>query len=220
MVKVTSERVQRAIHTLPPRLLDEWEDICRYYSPNSDEHEWDTFQQTWAIDSLTVQEILQVSETINTEWKYYRDYVRVYGKVVDLEKTWQAFKHFWNLDCNSTKQVFKEMEHLSEGMLYEWRLKYTYQYPLTYEHEDYTAGTIDYTKSKSQLWHEFKQLWKLDMDNYNEDKYIAMKCVVERGLQKADWRAFQTFKTCANYHSFDEYSMLDQYKIWCDFINE
>jgi hypothetical protein len=139
-----------------------------------------------------------------------------------LKEVLSEFKNFWEYDKPESKVMFKEMELLSKNMLDEWRLKYKFVYPHVYEsHEsNHSYNTGDYhLKSKAQLWDEFKEIWEIDTSNYNEDKYKEMSEYINEILcddynySKDYPRNFFDFCENSNYHSFDSYSILEQFEI-------
>ena len=122
----------------------------------------------------------------------------------------------YNLE--ESKVMFKEMELLSENMISEWRLKYNFVYPHVYE-KDYNHYSC-VQRVKSQLWKEFKEIWEIDISDYNEIKYNEMikyineiECESSENYFKEYPRNFFEFRENANYHSFDSYSILEQFEI-------
>jgi hypothetical protein len=118
--------------------------------------------------------------------------------------------------------MFKEMELLSENMLEEWRLKYNFVYPHVYQRDmiNYNCLQRDYRlKSKAQLWEEFKEIWEIDILDYNEIKYNEMKEYIgeiscdDENYFKDYPRNFYEHCENANYHSFDGYSAIEQFEI-------
>ena len=215
MVKNTSEIVITESELLPKRLYNEWRKVCGYYSRRSDLEIWNDFKSTWDVNSISVKEILAVSDTVNQEWVYWRMKNNIYYEIKDLSSIWNSFKKEWQFDSDETKRVFEEMSKLSDHMLNEWRYKYNYTY--THVYEDRWTNNVDYNKSKSKLWDEFKEIWQLDFDNYNEDEYKRMRDSIESG--DYDDQAWFNFRENANYHSFDSYSIREQYDIWYDFLS-
>ena len=63
-----------------------------------------------------------------------------------------------------------------------------------------------------QLWNEFKEIWDIDTDDYNEDKYKEMNKYVSE-IKCEDSEKFFRYRENANYHSFDSYSLLEQFEI-------
>jgi hypothetical protein len=139
-----------------------------------------------------------------------------------LTEVWKEFKEFWQYNSKETILMFNEMELLSEKMIREWRLKYKFKYPHVYEIDDNHCSGVqrEYElKSKSQLWIEFKEIWEIDILDYNEEKYNEMaKYINEIEGDLEDYRKryprnFYDFRENANYHSFDSYSILEKFEI-------
>ena len=196
----------------PKRILEEWQRIRQYYSPKSKQEVWEDFKKAWDPDFVFVKENLDVPETANTEWKFWRD--NIYHGKESLEKQWEIFKTFWNLGSDETNIVFEEMSNLSTGLLREWRYKYNFKY--THVYEGY--NNVDYSKSKAQMWEEFKDIWDLDMDAYDEYEYNRM--IKETEGEVDDYDAWYNFRENANYHSYDSYSVRERYEIWCRFVED
>lgn len=143
-------------------------------------------------------------------------------KSKSFTEVWNEFKLFWELDSEESKVMFKEMELLSVNMLGEWRMKYNFDYPHVYEKDNnhWSCVERDYRlKSKVQLWNEFKEIWDIDIDDYNEDKYKEMnEYVSEIECDSEDYfkdypTNFYEYREDANYHSFDSYSLIEQFEI-------
>jgi hypothetical protein len=103
-------------------------------------------------------------------------------------------------------------------MLHEWRLKYNFDYPHVYE--AYGCEYEIYSKkSKAILWEEFKDIWEIDVSDYDEKKYQDMaKYINEITCDNSDYfkeypRNFFEFRENANYHSFDSYSIIGRFDI-------
>jgi hypothetical protein len=230
MVQVRCESLKVEIAALPERIRKEWASVCRFYSSKTDVQVFEDFKNRWDnFKGRTVNEFLSVSDAVYTQWKiwqYKNDYdinfEKDSGSEKSLTEVWNEFKLFWEWDTEESKVMFKEMELLSENMLREWRIKYSFDYPYVYEKDDnhYSCVQRDYRlKSKVQLWDEFKEIWEIDIDNYNEDKYNEMseyvneiECDSENYFKDYP-RNFFEFRENANYHSFDSYSIIEQFEI-------
>jgi hypothetical protein len=158
---------------LPERIRQEWSNECGYYSSKTDSERFDEFKKVWNVESETVQEILKVSDTVNREWKYYRMRKGYHHEIKNLEKAWDDFKKFFDIELDRSQKMFQEMELLSDGLLREWRYKYNFDFPHVYE-ENYWTNHLDTNKPKWQMWEEFKEIWELDPENYNENEYKKM----------------------------------------------
>jgi hypothetical protein len=204
----------KEIESLPKRIHEEWISLNEYYSSKSKEQLWNDFKVEWDLDSDVVKEILEVVEAMNTEWKYWR---RIkHSPSAGIQKEWSDFKQYWEYPSEETNIVFEEMKLLSYGLLCEWRRKYRYDYPYVYESDDYDQNKVDYTKSKSRLWSEFKRIWELDPSDYSEFEYEYMVDKIEKG--KYDYHDWYDFRTDNNYHSYDSYSVRERYEIWTSFV--
>ena len=227
MVNVKSESVKMEVANLPEVLQKEWQCVVRYYSEKSDTTLFDEFKKRY--EGPTIEEFLAIPKVIYIEWenwKYRNGYETNFKKYIkersstETTKTFTEvfceFKNFWEYDSEESKIVFSEMEHLSENMICEWRLKYNFVYPHVYEkgvRRDYRM------KSKFQLWEEFKEIWEIDILDYNETKYNEMnkyiseiECDSENYFKEYPQNFFE-FRENANYHSFDSYSVLEQFEI-------
>lgn len=223
MVQVKSESVKMEVEKLPRILQKEWSTAVSYYSKDTDTVVFEKFKKRYDnFEGASIEELLRMSDVVYTEWKYWK-YQNKYETDFDsLTDILSEFKNFWQYDSEETKTVFKEMELLSDRMLYEWRLKYKFTYPHVYERDDnhYSCVQRDYhLKSKAQLWEEFKEIWDIDTSNYNEDKYKEMaEYINEIEVDDANYfkyypRNFFDYRENSNYHSFDSYSILEQFEI-------
>lgn len=222
MVKVTSKSVKVEIEKLPERLQEEWQSVVEYYSEKKDTVVFEEFKKRYDnFKGKTIEELLCMPRVVYREWQkwkydkcYQTDFKTVLGwkNKVEMEKSLtevlEEFKKFWQYDSKESKMMFKEMELLSDGMIQEWRLKYSFLYPHVYERYD-----CDYhLKSKAQLWEEFKEIWEIDVSDYNEDKYKEMTKYI-REIECDYPSNFYEYRKNANYHSFDSYSILEQFEI-------
>lgn len=140
-----------------------------------------------------------------------------------IKEVWDEFKIYWDYDKEKSGKMFKEIGLLSDVMMKEWFYKYTFRFPHVYENDECYSYNFDYekfkSKSKSDLWEEFKEIWSIDPENYNEDKlnemskYInSVECDNENYIKNYP-RNFYEFCEDSNYHSYDSYSILEQYQI-------
>lgn len=170
-----------------------------------------------------IQEFIELPEIVYKEWSYWKnEYNRRLFEEVErdsFDEYFLAFKDYWQYNTSETQQVFKEMKLLSDSMIREWREKYTFSSAYEYEgYESYIKS--DYlSKSKVQLWEEFKKFWKLVPENYSEYKFeqylkFIHKCETNyKNYSKNYPRNFWEYRENANYHSFDSYSVLKQYNV-------
>jgi hypothetical protein len=217
MVQVKNESLKAEVAKLPERIQKEWGSVCQYYSSKTDIQVFEEFKNRWdEFKGPAVEEFLSVSNAVYIQWKlwmYKNHYDAGFKKT--LTEVWNEFKVFWELDIEESKVMFKEMELLSENMLDEWRMKYNFDYPHVYERDDnhWSCVQRDYhLKLKAQLWDEFKEIWEIDTSDYNEDKYKEMSKYVSE-IQCEDSDKFFSYCEDANYHSFDSYSLLEQFEI-------
>ncbi len=177
-----------------------------------------------------IQEFIDLPKVMYNEWIYWKiDYNRRMFDHVEKDTFYnyfQEFKDFWQYSSIETQQVFREMELLSKILLNEWRIKYTFTSAHVYEsYESYQNG--DYiSKTKAQLWEEFKKIWDLDPENYSEhllEEYIEIINKNEAEAYENYFneypRNYWEFRENANYHSYDSYSILEKYQIcqeWAD----
>ncbi|KAJ3272216.1 hypothetical protein HDV01_005870 [Terramyces sp. JEL0728] len=201
MVTVTSQAVSAESQSLTPRLRAEWDYKCSYFDERPDTEVWKEFKSTW-LKSPIIHEILECSDQVNNEWKYWRTNNRVYDHIESLEGIWNQFKEFW--DLSKTQHVFDEMRYLSDGMLWEWRYMYNDRYPNVYGFD---------IQPKAILWQNFKTIWKIDVSNYNEDEYNKMVNDMDLKEHFVGWEPFKN----ANYAAFDALSVREQYEIWKEF---
>jgi hypothetical protein len=228
------ESVKMAVANLPEILQKEWECVVGYYSSETDtvfeefKKRYDNFEGT------TIEELLAIPKVVYTEWnnwKYRNGYETTFNTDINergwkvkskveksLTQVFNQFKEFWQYDSEESKVMFKEMEHLSEKMNQEWRLKYNFVYPHVYE-RDNNHYSCYHLKSKAQLWEEFKEIWEIEISDYNENKYNEMieyiseiECDSENYFKEYPQNFFD-FRENANYHSFYSYSVLEQFEI-------
>lgn len=216
MVQVKNENIKAEVAKLPERIQKEWGFVCQYYSSKTDIQVFEEFKNSWELfQGPTFEEFLSVSDAVYIQWKLwsYKNYGIEFKKT--LTEVWNDFKTFWELDSEESKVMFKEMELLSENMLDEWSMKYNFDYPHVYEKDNnhWSCVQREYRlKSKVQLWNEFKEIWDIDIDDYNEDKYKEMNKYISE-IECEDSEKFFRYRENANYHSFDSYSLLEQFEI-------
>jgi hypothetical protein len=232
MVEVKSERIKTKIAILPDRIQKEWQSVCKYYSSKTDIEVFDEFMKSWCdFRSPIVDEFLNVSNTVYIEWEHWKcnHYYDVNFQEKLITEVWKEFKEFWQFDLAESIIMFKEMELLSEKMLREWRHKYNFTYPHVYESvNDYGMIQRGYRlKNKAQLWQEFKEIWEIDVSDYNEDKINEMSSYISDIIcddsEYSDEypRNFWEFCENSNYHSFSSYSIIQKFEIceqwerWC-----
>ena len=173
-----------------------------------------------------IPEFIDLPKVVYTEWRYWKnEYNRRMFKPVEkdtFDKYFQEFKDFWQYGSLETQQVFREMELLSNRLLNEWRIKYTFTSVHIYE----SCINRDYmSKTKAQLWEEFKKIWDLDPEDYSEhllEEYLEIINKNEDDSYENYFneypRNFWEFRENANYHS---YSILEKYQIcqeWEDHV--
>lgn len=82
----------------------------------------------------------------------------------------------------------------------------------------YTNGT-ERKVTKSELWKEFKDIWEIDVLDYNENKYNEMILYINETTSdnkqyfKDYPRDFFEYREDSNYHSYDSYSVIEQFEI-------
>lgn len=239
MVNIKNENIKEQVANLPEILQKEWVCVAGYYSSKSDTIMFEEFKKRYDnFEGKTIEEFLTIPKVVYTEWekwKFLNGYEtgfntdinergwKVKSKVEkSLYQVFSQFKEFWQYDSEATKVMFKEMEFLSEEMRHEWALKYNFVYPHVYQKDmnHYSCVQRDYRlKSKAQLWEEFKEIWKIDILDYNENMYSEMsKYISEIGCDSKNYfkeypQNFFEFRENGNYHSFDSYSIIEQFEI-------
>jgi hypothetical protein len=240
--EVLEKNIIQQVAVLPEILQKEWDCDTSYWSEKEPTIRFKKFKERYEnFEGKTIEELTSMSKVIYTEWsqwKYCNGYNTSFNTEINrlgwkiqskTEKTltqiWNQFKDFWQYNTPETKNVFKEMELLSENMLQEWRYKYNFTYVHIYE--GYNSNYDEYSKKpKAQLWEEFKEIWEIDITDYNEDKYNEMIKYITEIETEADVnyfkeypRNFYEFREDSNYHSFDSYSVLEQFQICEDWEN-
>ena len=223
------DELEAQVAQLPDRMKEEWHEICGYHSIKTAQEVFEEFIKRYdECKGPTLNEFLSMPDTAYTEWQYWKYCQRYYQdfKQKSFSQVWTEFKDYWQLDTLESKLIFKEMELLSDNMRHEWRLKYRFRYPHVYE--EFQRGYE--LKSKAQLWKEFKEIWEIDVANYNEDKMTRMLDFISRieWDSREDYRDnyprnFFEYREDSNYHSYDSFSTLQQYEIcldWEDYRNE
>lgn len=221
MVNVKSESVKVQVANLSEILQKEWHCVVNYYSEKKDTIVFEEFKERYDnFEGKMIEEFLAISKVVYTEWKNWK-YLNGYEttfKSKSLTQVWNQFKEFWQYNLEESKIMFKEMELLSENMKQEWILKYNFVYPHVYEKYQRNYRI----KSKAQLWKEFKEIWEIDISDYNEMKYNEMiKYISEIECDDNNYfkeypQNFFEFRENANNHSFDSYSVLEQFEICKD----
>lgn len=178
----------------------------------------------------SVNEFIKIDNIVYDEWYYFKLEKRYDMYLKDFDKVWNEFKQFWNLNSNETIQVFTEMKLLSKDLLQEWRYKYMFVYPGVYEKaiygdEYWKKHDIYSKKSKMELWNEFKEIWDIDINDYDEHLLNEIKAFVnqvdeyENTCQEYP-RNFWEYRENGNYHSFYSYSFLEKEeicKMWLEY---
>lgn len=190
-------------------LKKEWNNVLKYWSKDNKDVRMERFKKFYNnFEGPEIQEFISVSDTVYKEWDYWKTnngYDSEFTKSKSFNEAWKEFKDYWQYDTPQSQVMFEEMKIMSNNMLREWRIEYT--------NEEY------HMKSKSEMWEEFKIKWEIDLENYNEDYYKEMKSYVHEMLRdnnnyyKEYPRNFSDFRENANYHSYDSYSLLEQYEI-------
>ena len=197
---------------LPLRIQNEWYNINSYASSKPKEIVFEEFLKKCENTS----DFLSVNESLIKEWNHdykCRNLLRTGNNFIEI---WNIFKCKWQLNDNdiASEVMLKEMELLSDNMLTEWRYKYNFDYIHIYE--DYNLDLKKLMKkTKIELWEEFKVKWDINIDNYNEDMYNKMsKYTSEIECDSKSYPSdFYEYREDANYHSYDSYSLIEQYEI-------
>lgn len=197
----------------------EWESESKLYY-NGDKPK--QFNSIYDVSSTTVQEMMCMTPCMHKEWLFLK-YNEIRGSILHsskkLDEVWGNFKQSWDLFSPETNQMFKEIELLSDEMLIEWRMKYTYEFPHVYEKEDYINYKVIYNKKRTVMWEEFKTIWDTDPQNYDESLYNSLKEEIQRYFDDHDYYRWRSFLTDSNYHSYDSYSLLQKHEIWNYFVS-
>ena len=232
MVKVSDE-MKSEINKLPDILQREWNEVTRFHSIKTGDQVFKEFKQRYDnFQGPTIDGFLKMTDAVYKEWRFWK-YQNIYNTEfisynnnTETEKTltqvWKEFREYWQFDTEESNKMFEEMEYLSDKMLNEWRLKYTFEYPHVYEKDSthYSGVQRDYEdKSKAQLFNEFKVIWDMDMAAYTEDIFNEMNEYVN-GISGDNIRYFKDYPATfweycedSNHHSFDSYSVLEQFEI-------
>ena len=211
MVHVTKYSIKNQIDNLSDRLQKEWYKTSEYYSSKTYIQVFNDFNERYNnFDGIDIKEFLCMPNVLYIEWEHwmYRNgYYRCDKTFIVL---WNEFKIFFEFYNPESKVMFQEMELLGENMLSEWRFKYYQYYPHVYEKN----VSCYLKKSKAQLWNEFKEIWEIDILNYNENKYTEMDEYISEII---DNEKFYEYCEDSNYHSFDSYSIIEQFEICKEF---
>lgn len=183
-----------------------------------------------------LQEFTELPQVVYNEWKYWKnEYKRRMFEPTEkhtFDKYFQEFKDFWQYGTPETIKVFEEMKLLSYTLLCEWRYKYTFSYTEVYENTHYMAleNVNKENKTKAEHWEEFKMIWDLEPTDYSEHLLEEYEKLINAYMCDYDTKYFdeypQTFweyRENANYHSFDEYSILKQFSVceeWQRYLND
>ena len=217
------------------KLMEELASENGFYSRKSEAERTRDFKKWWEIGEDgsigdTAMEILKMNKDIIDEWRYWKERKGFYyvtgDEKITLKELWSNFKENWQFEETLAAGVFDEMAKLCGGLLWEWRFKYTYAYTHVYEKD----SPVDYNKTKIQLWKEFKDIWgdgnvSDDIDDFINDinfEYKSMSDAIEGDPNYNDndeaYQAWINYRENANYHSYDSYSMREQYDIWVEFV--
>lgn len=215
MVNIISMYVKNETSLLSEKLRNEWNDIARYYSVKSDEQVFQDFKKRWEnFQGSTIKEFTSMPQSVYTEWKYWKcimGYSTEFGDK-SLSDVWNEFKTDYQLYSLESNEMFQEMDliNMSKSMYDEWHMKSNFDFPHIYEKEQQTDY---YLKSKSQLWKEFKEIWEIDIEDYNEKKYKEMSDYINEIKSNDNDQQFYHYRENANYHSFSSYSIFEQFEI-------
>ena len=217
------ELINHEVEKLPKNLQKEWYYKVSFYSTKKDSELFEDFKKRY--DNFTgtaIEEFVNIPEVVYSEWQNWKC-IQNYEIKQMFSQAWFDFKNFWDYDNPKTKVMFDEIKLLSKNMIYEWRLKYNFDYPHVYEKNYYHTVQINYRlKTKVQLWDEFKEIWEIDTMDYNEDRYNEMieyiyEIVCDNTNYFKDYpRNFYEYREDANYHSFDSYSVIEKMEI-CEY---
>jgi hypothetical protein len=220
------------IQDLHKNLQKEWYYINEFFSRKTKTESWEDFKKNYEnFESISIQEFLTISDKTFELWEHWKyinnysvDFVKQYNsknnhickcyirnkpneicdhsiKNQTFSEVWGSFKEYLNYDNPETKIALKDMELLSETMFGEWVKK------LGIRGYDY-YGSSD-NKSFIELWNEFKEIWGINPDDYNEDELNEMLYTISNTYCEE----FQEYLTDMNYHSYKWYSIGEQYEI-------
>jgi hypothetical protein len=165
-----------------------------------------------SLQQLISTEIFNMSLVYDLWIKYRQDHNLIGWRpdqVFNMKEQYIQFKLEWDIGSKETNKMLDEMISIamSKDLDHEWRLMHNNKRPNGYHN---VLG-----KSKFELWESFKEMWKLNIFNYNEDVFKNKQKVINDCLIND---TFQEYLTDSNYHSFDTYSVLEQYSVCSDFL--
>lgn len=178
-----------------------------------------------------IEEFIYLPEIVYNEWKYWKNELNI--RMIEpvekytFDKYFQDFKDYWQYNTPETLKVFEEMKLLSDSLINEWRHKYSFSSACDYEDHDCYINNKYMTKTKAELWEEFKTVWDLNPEDYSEhllEEYqeFIKECECDNTNYFDDYpRNFREYREDSNYHSFDSYSILKKFNVckeWSDFI--
>lgn len=204
------------VKSLPTRLQNEWNDRNKSTM-------YDFKEDYLDFQGPSITEFLNVNELMYNQWKFWKKifeydttFIEFKGKSIICGKcafhgkdyyhvhitfteVWNKFKDFWQLDTKETQTVFKEMEVLSKELLQEWT--------------DHVYDNIIDNEPIPKLWKTFKKFYKINKNNKcNEDEFKRKRNYVNK-IRSEQYDKFYEYCTDSNYHSFDSYTLHQQYHI-------
>lgn len=202
------------------RERQEWHLINGYSSKLPKEQRFENFKKE--IKKINLNDI---PEALYKEWRYYRECKYNEDSIVNQ---YSEFLKKWPKDFN-----YDELNKISGELLDEWRLKCNYEhiyenYDTLFASANRGKNTVDgkyierpkafELKNKCELWKEFKEYWLLDDGEFpNMEVFNKIKKAVEDYENEFDMEEFFEFREDANYHSYDSYSIAEQYQICKEF---
>ena len=202
---------------LSTRLQEEFSLVDRYYSRIPRGERLAEFERTISEHPDIVEEFENIPEALYREWRYYRE--------CNTEKPWTGIFEVF-VKTFEPEFPFEQLAKISGELLVEWRLKCDYE--SVYEFYSDVYGTPNkntkdfYEKSKTELWNEFVEFWYLDTNETgllfpNTSVFDSIVSAISEYEENFDNEEFYEYREDSNYHSYDSYSIAEQYRICKEF---
>lgn len=217
------------------RISEEWKASRRFYSIIPNDTRKANFDKILEDSPDLVNELENLHPALYREWRHYRSIHYSCDEAASAAKFGSRANHFREeflkfLKLYPNDFPFDQLIKLDGEILNEYRLKssgYEHSYEEWIDYEMYKPRNfkcIPYeSKTKTELFEEFKTFWHLDVDENNEPSPDFPNTRVFYEIYNAVLHFEETkefFEYCedSNYHSFDSYPIIEQYRIQQEFL--
>lgn len=201
------------------RISEEWKASSRFYSRIPKHTRKANFDKILEESPDLINELENLHPALYREWRYYRG---IHCRCDDFREGFKKFLKMYPKDF-----PFDQLIKLDGEILNEYRLKssgYEHSYEEWIDYEMYKPRNfkcIPYeSKTKTELFEEFKSFWYLDV--VENDSEFPNTCVFNDIYNEVihfdGTEEFFEYCEDSNYHSFDSYPIIEQYRIQQEFL--